>query len=175
MPSSYDNTGEIQARSLLSHLLHESRLYRGGQHYQEMLDFVVRLRNFAPFNAFLLHMQKPGLRFAASRLDWWERFGRTVKEGARPLLILWPFAPVALVYEAEDTEGQPLPHDIAQAFRATGDMTENRISTLIERLAKQGIDLLHRVPAERRGARLGSLSADYVYHARQGASSTPYA
>jgi len=32
----------------------------------ELLNFVIRLRNFAPFNAMLLQVQKPGLRFAAS-------------------------------------------------------------------------------------------------------------
>ncbi|MGZ8915788.1 MAG: hypothetical protein ACXW1Z_22120, partial [Methylobacter sp.] len=133
---------ENQARSLLSELIQESKLYKHGQDYQDMLDFVVRLRNFAPFNSFLLHLQKPGLRFAASRLDWWERFDRNVKEGARPLLILWPFAPVALVYEVEDTEGPPLPHDIAQAFRANGGMTEYRISEMIDGLAKRGIETL---------------------------------
>jgi hypothetical protein len=142
MFSQHNNPSETQARSLLSQLLDESRLYSGGQDYQEMLDFVVRLCNFAPFNAFLLHIQKPGLRFAASQLDWRQRFDRSVKEGARPLLILWPFAPVVLVYDAEDTEGPPLPHDVTEAFRATGSMTEHRISRIIELLGRHGIETL---------------------------------
>jgi hypothetical protein len=29
-------------------------------------------------------------------------------EGARPLLILWPFGPVALVYDVMDTAGKDL-------------------------------------------------------------------
>jgi hypothetical protein len=40
--------------------------YTLGKDYKEPLNFVVRLRNFAPFNAMLLQVQKPGLRFAAS-------------------------------------------------------------------------------------------------------------
>jgi rhodanese-related sulfurtransferase len=79
---------------LLDQLLADSRLYRTGKDYRALLDFVIRLRNFAPFNAMLLQVQKPGLMYAASRLDWLERFNRTVKDGARPLLILWPFGPV---------------------------------------------------------------------------------
>jgi len=48
---------------------------------------------------------------------------------------------VALVYDIEDTEGDCLlPHDVAQAFRATGDITDSRISRFIELLAKQGIE-----------------------------------
>ena len=87
------------ARSMLDQLLDDSRLYRKGADYQNLLDFVVRLRNFAPFNALLLQIQKPGLNHAASARDWRENFGRTIKEDARPLLILWPFGPVALVYD----------------------------------------------------------------------------
>src|SRR5205823_9397882 len=82
-----------EARSLLDRLLADSRLYTRSADYKALLDFVVRLRNFAPFNAMLLQVQKPGLTYAASAYDWRERFGRQPKEGARPLLILWPFGP----------------------------------------------------------------------------------
>src|SRR5439155_4977291 len=111
------------ARSLLDQLLADSRLYRHGKDYKALLDFVVRLRNFAPFNAMLLQVQKPGLSYAASARDWYERFGRSPKEGARPLLILWPFGPVALVYDFLDTEGEDLPEDVASFF-AHGSIDE---------------------------------------------------
>src|SRR5882724_7955677 len=88
---------EIEAaRSLLDQLLTDSRLYKQSKDYKDLLDFVVRLRNFAPFNAMLLQVQKPGLSYAASARDWRERFGRRPKEGACPLVILWPFGPVSL-------------------------------------------------------------------------------
>ena len=90
-------------RNLLDQLLIDSRLYRTSKEYQELLDFTVRLRNMAPFNAMLLQIQKPGLNYAASAYDWQHRFQRSVKEKARPLLIMWPFGPVALVYDQLDT------------------------------------------------------------------------
>lgn len=130
----------LDDRSLLTQLLDDSKLYKKGKNFKELLDFVNTLSNFAPFNVFLLHLQKPGLRFAASEHDWGRRFNRTIKEGVRPLLILWPFAPVALVYDVEDTEGDDLPADVAQAFRATGAMTEVHINKFIKNLIKQGID-----------------------------------
>src|SRR5438046_6590618 len=108
-------------RALLDRLLAESRLYKTTRGYKELLQFIVRLRNFAPFNAMLLQIQKPGLTYAATATDWWERFKRQVKEGARPLLILWPFGPVALVYDVMDTEGEPLPQDVASFF-AVGEI-----------------------------------------------------
>ena len=106
---------------LLDQLLNSSRLYRSGKDFQELLDFVVRLRNFAPFNAMLLQIQKRGLSYAAFQVEWKKKFGRTLKPGARPLLILWPFGPVALVYDVMDTEGAPLPEDVA-TYHARGEI-----------------------------------------------------
>jgi hypothetical protein len=38
------------------------------------------------------------------RVNWEKRFERTVKDGARPLLILWLFGLVALIYDVKDME-----------------------------------------------------------------------
>ncbi|MCW8918056.1 MAG: ImmA/IrrE family metallo-endopeptidase [Gammaproteobacteria bacterium] len=130
---------EEQARSLLDGLLEESRLYTRSKDYREMLKFTVKLRNFAPFNAMLLHIQKPGLTYAASARDWQERFNRYPKRDARPLLILWPFGPVALVYDVQDTEGEPLPES-AQMFPARGEMSKQRMYEFAKKLWKRGIE-----------------------------------
>src|SRR5882672_1838721 len=114
------------ARSLLDQLLTDSRLYTQSKDYKALLDFVVRLRNFAPFNAMLLQVQKPGLSYAASARDWRERFERWPKEEARPLLILWPFGPVALVYDVQVTEGKELPKDVS-CFYAQGPINQGCI------------------------------------------------
>ena len=126
-------------RSLLDQLLSESRLYTQSKAYKGLLDFVVRLRNFAPFNAMLLQVQKPGLSYAASARDWRERFGRTPKENARPLLILWPFGPVALVYDVMDTEGKSLPEDVASFF-AHGPIDEKRLASFMPMMNKKKIE-----------------------------------
>lgn len=138
LETSPDDLEAANARSLLDQLLDESRLYRTGKEYQALLDFVVRLRNFAPFNAMLLQVQKPGLLYAASRVDWLTRFNRTVKYQARPLLILWPFAPVALVYDVADTEGDPLPDGVS-AFAATGTINQTALDRFAQLLGKKHI------------------------------------
>jgi len=136
-------TDEALERSLLADLLESSKLYHTSKDYLELMAFVSRLRNFAPFNAMLLHIQKPGLAYVASAYDWATRFGRSIKEDARPLLILWPFGPVAFVYDVQDTEGGPLPEDVAEIFHATGPMTEESIQTYMSRLAAKGIRAKH--------------------------------
>lgn len=126
-------------RSLLDQFLTDSRLYTQTAAYKELLDFVARMRNFAPFNAMLLQVQKPGLRFAASAFDWEVRFRRKPKEGVRPLLILWPFGPVALVYDVVDTEGAELPRDVF-SFYAQGPVDAERIASFAEPLRRKNID-----------------------------------
>lgn len=127
-------------RSLLDQLLDDSRLYRTGTDFQGLLDFVARLRNFAPFNAMLLQLQKPGLSYAASARDWRERFGRYPKEDARPLLILWPFGPVALVYDVLDTDGSPLPQGVLH-FTANGPIVDARFYQFEMLLKKKGVNI----------------------------------
>lgn len=126
------------SRALLDQLLADSRLYKTGQSYKDLLEFATRLRNVAPFNAMLLQLQKPGLTYAASAFDWETRFGRRPKEDARPLLILWPFGPVATVYDVQDTEGDPLPEDVSTFF-TVGSIAEPRMSSFKARLAVKHI------------------------------------
>ena len=126
------------SRSLLDQLLADARLYKTGQSYKDLLEFVTRLRNVAPFNAMLLQVQKPGLTYAASAFDWHARFGRRPKEDARPLLILWPFAPVVTVYDVQDTEGRPLPEDVATFF-TTGSITAEQMTSFKVKLSSKYI------------------------------------
>jgi hypothetical protein len=135
-PDLYDTDS---VRSLLDQLLEDSKLYTKSKDFKELLDFVVKLRNFAPFNAMLLQVQKPGLSYAASARDWRERFGRSPKEGARPLVILWPFGPVALVYDEMDTEGKSLPEDI-KSFFARGAINEAQLKSFAALLQKKSIE-----------------------------------
>lgn len=133
-----DLFGAEPTRALLDTLLADSRLYHTTAAYKELLDFVIRLRNFAPFNAMLLQVQKLGLTYAASAADWWTKFERKPKAGARPLLILWPFGPVALVYDVIDTEGRELPRDVS-AFPAEGSVGEIEIAGIRERTSRKDI------------------------------------
>ena len=81
--ASVDVSTAAAARSLLDGLIEKSRLYKSSGDYRDLLNFVVRLRKFAPFNAMLLHVQKPGLLYAASEQDWRAEF-RAEAEGRRP-------------------------------------------------------------------------------------------
>lgn len=69
------------------------------------------------FNAATLIAQRHGVGFAATETTWQKRFGRKIKPGANPLVIMKPFAPLDLYFEACDTyspEGDALPEWIAE-------------------------------------------------------------
>jgi hypothetical protein len=60
----------------------------------------------------LVRIQNPTCSFYATERDWYDRFGRNLKEDARPMLILAPMHPVMLVYALDETEGKDLPKEL---------------------------------------------------------------
>lgn len=129
------------AQSLINQLLIDSRLYASSADFDALMEFVVRMPKFAPFNAMLLNIQKPGISYAASAHEWQTEFGRTIKEGARPLVILWPFGPVAFVYDVQDTEGSSLLPS-AQSFFAAGKFSSEKLKSGVTKLSKNGINCI---------------------------------
>lgn len=128
-------------RALIEQLIAETELYTTSESFAKLLQFVTRLRGFAPFNAMLLHIQKPGLTHAATARDWITRFGRKPKECARPLVVMRSMGPVAFVFDILDTEGKEVPVD-AFAFPALGAMNETRFNELLSNMPKEKIELL---------------------------------
>jgi hypothetical protein len=126
--------------TLIDKVMADSRLYRHGPEFKALLEFIVRLKGFAPFNAMLLQIQKPGLAYAASAEDWQKKFARLVKPGARPLLILRPFGPVSLVFDVADTEGAELPAAV-DPFRAVGKLPLEFLKACFKRLPAMGVFL----------------------------------
>ncbi|MGW4025320.1 hypothetical protein [Streptomyces sp. NPDC005009] len=72
-----------------------------------MLGIVGRFKRYAPFNAMVVHIQKPGARYVLSSSEWTSKYRRVLKPGAKPLLIFQPRGPYMLVYDVGDTEALP--------------------------------------------------------------------
>ena len=128
-------------RALIEQLISATKLYRSSAAVHDLFKFIVRLREFAPFNAMLLHIQKPGLTHAATARDWCDRFGRVPVTGARPLLVLRMKGPVDFVFDVQDTEGRKLPED-AFAFPTYGDLTDVQFDELMWNIGRAKIDLV---------------------------------
>lgn len=128
-------------RALIEQLISATKLYDSSEAIQDLFAFTIRLREFAPFNAMLLHIQKPGLTHAATARDWWHRFGRVPKRGTRPLLVLRTKGPVDFVFDIQDTEGREVPAD-AFAFPTFGNLTDNRFGELMQAVKRERVDLV---------------------------------
>lgn len=122
-------------------LFSEVQSYRDSTQFGELLKFVKKFPHLAPYNAMLLHIQKPGSEFVASASDWKYRFNREVNPGARPLLILRPFGPVAFVFEYNDTHGDPLPESLVAPFKINGVLTKAYLNRLISNIRWEGINV----------------------------------
>lgn len=124
----------------LEELYYYTDQYRTGDSFNELFKFICRLPTIAPFNAMLLHIQKPGITAVATAAEWKKQFGRSIRPGARPLVILWPFAPVEFVYEAADTIGETdLPESIMTPFQASGTLPPLALKRLINNLKRDNV------------------------------------
>ena len=74
--------------SSIDSLLQKSNAYRGSAEFQDMVSFMGAFRDYAPFNNMLVRVQNPTCSFYATEPDREKRFERTLKEDARPMLIL---------------------------------------------------------------------------------------
>lgn len=113
--------------------------YRSTRDFKKLLEFIKRFRDLAPYNAMLVHVQKPGSVYVASAYDWEHRFQRKIKPGARPLLILKPFGPVSYVFEYNDTEGKPLPDELINPFRTKTIGNSKLLNVLLHNVSYEGI------------------------------------
>ena len=95
----------------------------------------------------LLHIQMPGATFVASPRRWLKEYGRRIKPGARPLLILQPMGPVMFVFDVSDTEplpgAPPLPHEVIQPFETTGTKVGDRLRMLDQNSRRDGIKITY--------------------------------
>jgi hypothetical protein len=124
----------------LDELFHEAGAYRRSADYHELLQFVRRFPTLAPYNGFLLHVQKPGTQYVASVSQWKRRFNRSIKLGARPLVILVPFGPVAFVYDLPDTEGSDLfPKELLNPFQTEGGVEAGIYSQVLSNLRRDSV------------------------------------
>jgi hypothetical protein len=135
-PAQKDRNEQVNA---LDDLFWRSSSYRFSVDCFAILQFISRLPWLSPYNAFLIHMQHPGVQYVATASQWKRRFRRTVKPDARPLVILIPFGPLSFVYDLADTEGPATPRGLLRPFETKGRLNEQFYSRTVENAFRDGI------------------------------------
>ncbi len=119
-------------RSAINELFSKSIQYRRSPSYYELMRFISRFPKYSPYNCMLLHIQNPEVTYVATPNQWKKRFQRTIKPGARPLLILAPNCPVLFVYDLADTEGKYLPERWKDPFETRGKLDQRIWNLAVE-------------------------------------------
>lgn len=124
----------------LDKLFQEIGTYRKSSELKELYEFVKKFPHIAPYNAMLIHIQKPGSQYVATASEWYRRFNRNINPGARPLVILRPFGPVSFVFELSDTYGKDtFPEELLNPFKVKGEIPMLKLKQLTENLKCDGI------------------------------------
>ena len=134
-----ESVPDQEAVSTIDSLLQASRSYRKLTDFQEMIGFMGRFRDYAPYNNMLVRIQNPTCSFYATANDWQNRFGRTLVEDARPMLILAPMHPVMLVYDLDQTEGPELPAELENLSNFLGEWKPEWLQRLVENARRHRI------------------------------------
>ena len=125
--------------STIDLLVQQSLHYRKSSAFQEMIEFMGRFRDYAPYNNMLVRIQNPSCGYFATANDWQIRFDRKLKRDARPMLILAPMHPVMLVYDLDQTEGKAVPEELLRLSDFEGEWNPDWLGRLLDNAAKYRI------------------------------------
>jgi len=141
MPSTKEVLHHVKDDKLssLDDLFKRSIDYKNSKNYIEALNFIVKIRNIAPYNAWLLKEQNPDITYVSTAYEWKKNFNRDIKAKARTYVILKAFGPVSFVYDVKDTIGDKLPRDISSFFKADGILKEDILNAVLNCCQKKGI------------------------------------
>lgn len=134
-----DLSKKREVQTGIDQLVASSQAYRGSKDFQNMIEFMGKFRDYAPYNNMLVRVQNPSCSFFATERDWKNRFQRAIKEDARPMLILAPMHPVMLVYDLDSTEGAPLPQELTSFSTFEGEWNPKWLNKLIENAKRHKI------------------------------------
>lgn len=93
----------------IDELLHRSWKHKDSKEFFKFFNFIASFNHYSRFNTMLVYLQNEAVTFFGGTAFWKKRFNRTIKEDARPYVILAPMAPVMMVYDVMDTEGVDSP------------------------------------------------------------------
>jgi hypothetical protein len=137
------------ARRMLDELVSRALAYHTSGELKALFKFTRRFPHLAPYNAMLLHVQNPGIQFALRAPVWERKYGRRVKPGSRPYVVLQTMGPVAFVFDVSDTEemdpfSPPLPEAVTNPFPAKGQPPPTALPNLIKACGSIGIVIERR-------------------------------
>lgn len=134
----------------IDELLHRSWKHKDSKEFFKFFNFIASFHHYSRFNTMLVYLQNEAVTFFGGSTFWKKRFSRTIKEDARPYVILAPMGPVMMVYDVLDTEGEDSPQDFLKKglgrkpFEVIGKINPEVFRNAIEISNKYGIKIIFK-------------------------------
>jgi hypothetical protein len=135
----------INDKFAIDELLHRSWKHRSSVEFFKFFDFIAKFHHYSRFNTMLIYLQNPNVAFFGGSSYWGKKFGRTIKEDARPYVILAPMSPVMLAYDVMETEGVDSPEEFlkkglgSKPFEVKGSLNPKVLENVIQVTVSYGI------------------------------------
>ena len=129
----------------IDELLRRSWSFRNTKEFTKFFDFIARFHHYSRYNSMLVYIQNRAVTFFGGVSFWKKKFERTIKEDARPYIILAPRGPVMLVYDIFDTEGKESPEEFlknglgSKPFEVKGKIDASIFNKATDEAKKWGI------------------------------------
>jgi hypothetical protein len=139
-----NDNGFINDKFTIDELLKRSWCFRSTKEFTKFFDFIARFNHYSRYNTMLVYIQNRAVTFFGGVSFWKKKFNRTIKEEARPYIILAPNGPVMLVYDIFETEGTESPEEFLEKglggkpFEVLGHLDERIFIHAIEEAKKWG-------------------------------------
>lgn len=135
----------IQDKFTLDALFKRAYMYKNSEEYVRFVNFISRFNHYSRFNTMLVYAQNRAVTFFGGEAYWRKKFNRTVKEDARPYVIMAPGGPVMMVYDIFETEGSQSPEQLLEdgigrkPFEVIGAFNSYTLHNAIEKSQMLGI------------------------------------
>lgn len=107
-------TDYIQDKFTLDALFKRAYSYRNSKEFFRFINFITRFNHYSRYNTMLVYAQNRAVTFFGGEGYWRKKFNRTIKEDARPYVIMAPGGPVMMVYDIFETEGEFSPKQLLE-------------------------------------------------------------
>ena len=137
----------IENKFTIDELLKRGWRFKDSKEFVRFFDFISKFHHYSRYNTMLVYIQNSAVTFFGGVSYWKKKFNRTIKENARPYIILAPNGPVMLAYDIFDTNGRLSPEEFLEQglgrkpFEVEGKIDRQFFYKSLTEAEKWGIDI----------------------------------
>lgn len=153
----------IADKFTIDELLHRSWKHKGSKEFYKFFNFIAGFHHYSRFNTMLVYLQNEAVTFFGGVSFWKKKFNRTIKEDARPYVILAPMAPVMMVYDIMETEGELSPQEFLEKglgrnpFEVKGKINPEIFENAVLVAKSYGIKVIHKEQSYFKGGHITTI------------------